>query len=48
MAMTAKCILSDMVYLECFGFPSHFELISEENRNIAEPSRAFIECFRIL
>ena len=47
MTMTAKRILSEIVNLERFGFPSHFKLISEDIIIIAEPSRAFVECFCI-
>ena len=47
MTMTAIRILSEIVYLERFGFPSHFKLISEDIKNIAEPFRAFVECFCI-
>ena len=44
MAMTAKRILSEMVYLErlILGFSSHFELISEEIKNISEPFRSLV------
>ena len=46
MAVTGKHILSEMVYLERLGFLSFLKLISEDIKNIAEPSRTFVDCLR--